>query len=258
MGYAPRTRGKLDPSSDEPIHPFAAKYWAIIFALYFGSGVVRAIAPWFGATVHQHIGQGEWGYTIAFAAVLVFTTKIGKGSFARLASKRMWARTGTPMAFLAVLPVLLSLALVAVQTHGVDHIVRLRNLFSYDYHGTTYNYIPQYWFEDWLAPIMCSLMEIWVVILILSDSRQQRRDILLGSFLAIGLVLGIITHFTAQHFYPNAVFKFQVTSPSMMLWYIISGVNVITAWIVYRLLERGFRPSLLPVTAMMFCRRSIR
>ena len=130
---------------------------------------------------------------------------------------------------------------------GLDHLELSLNFLNYEYKGVTYQYIPQYWFQDWLTPILSWILDLWVVILILSILRKEARDRMVGIFLMLSYLVAVVNHFVSSRFYPIKHSYHLLYSSTTAWWIVAMAVSSLSTWIIYRSLERGFRPSLMPI-----------
>ena len=222
--------------------------WATLFALTILPSVVGAILPWFGTSRHVNLVAFRWTSSSALIAALIFTIRCQGGSFAQIASKRMWASAGTPMLLLAFIPTVVSLFFAILQLHGTDRIVSDFNIFQYPNKGVNRLYDrPDFWLQDWLTPVMGILLNIWVNILIFSNTKSQTRGQLFWIFNALEFLVALTYRQVTTHLYPHQASHHAIVSSSLAWFYFNSVVDVAANWIVYGAMERGFRPSLLPL-----------
>lgn len=226
-------------------------YWAILFALALFPYFLGMITPWFGVDLHLYRAGFRWSYLVVIIAVFILSSRIEKGQFAELAFRRMWLTTGTVMVFLAFIPSVLSLLLTTLQLHGTDHLVLDVNLLQYEYKGGIYQYSPKLWITDWLGPVLSLIANIWVTTLIMACLRQRTRDILLGTYFGLLIIAGFGYELILHKFYPHLA-SHRVIHSSNLVWWTINMIAAFGSyWIIYRSLERGFRPSLLPISIML-------
>ena len=246
-----RSNQEIEASAQGTSASWRPSQWAILLALALFPYFLNLVTPWFGVDLHLYRAGFRWSFLVVIFAIFFFTSRIEKGRFADLAFRRMWLPTGTKMVFLAVIPSFLSLVFTAFQLHGTDHLVLDRNLLQYTYKGEFTQYSPKFWITDWLGPVLILVVNIWVTILIMACPRPRTRDILLCAYFGLLIVALFGSKLIVNRFYLHSA-PLSVNHSSNLVWWTLNMIaTFVSSWIIYRILERGFRPSLLPITIML-------
>ena len=238
-------------SKGEKIVPPSTVQWAILFSLSVLPDVLGIVSMLLGANLHVHLVVLRLARLAVAIVAFLFVYRVGGGGYARMAARRMWTSTGTPVVLIALVPLLMSVSMAMIQLHGIDHLELVRNLLTYEYKGKTHPYIPRFWIEDWFAPTWSLILDGWVTILILSNSRRATRDHLLLAFYGLLWVFGVTYVLVSHKFYPHSGPVYALR-PSTQAWWIAAiSSSLVCNWVIFRSLERGFRPSLLPITVFL-------
>jgi hypothetical protein len=190
---------------------------------------------------------------ICYLTVFALPFFLRGGGFARFTLARVQLSANTWAVLIAALPAIFFLVAAMLQLRSVSAVILEENLFKFKYHEEFYSYTPSLWFYRYGYDVMRIGAFAWIVIQALNLNLDRQRTGIIALLLIARNAIAILYGYSWVVFEPNYVSSRRLIETSWLHYLVERLVAVIIEIWLLLVLEKAFRPSLVPIVVLFVC-----